>query len=131
MIKETKFFETSEFGDFQTHSKIEYSHCSQGEKLKEQNNHEFDAGYNLGVKEAKGEIERLRKQLEEIKSHIPKVGESSYAKIFKQLEETQGKLKIAVEALEFVMDYGEVHAIKDATEIYNTTHKALEKIKNI
>lgn len=41
------------------------------------------------LKETNEENEKLKEQLEEIKSYLPKVSESSYAKLVKQLEQSQ------------------------------------------
>jgi hypothetical protein len=64
----------------------------------------------------KQENEKLKEQLKEIKSYLPKVSESSYAKLDK-------KLKIAVDALEF---YAEMD--KDNVRELCEARQALEKI---
>ena len=84
------------------------------EKLKT----EFDTGYKLGAKEAKGEIDKLRKEIEEINSYIPNISTKALT--------TSEKLKIAVDALEFYADLD-----TGVKEKYKKARQALEKIGEI
>lgn len=61
--------------------------------LKEKLKTEFDTGYNLGVKEARGEIDKLRKEKQ---IYANKLEDACL-----DLEILEHKFKIAVEALEF------------------------------
>ena len=84
------------------------------EKLKT----EFDTGYKLGVKEAKGEIDKLRKEIKEINSYIPNISTKALT--------TSEKLKIAIDALESISKNSCCNKCQEAAL---WSRQALEKIK--
>ena len=92
------------------------------DELKQQLKTEFDTGYKLGAKEAKGEIDKLRKEIEEINSYIPNISTKALT--------TSEKLKIAVDALKYPESMpSDVYDLRDYFgEWCEKARQALEKI---